>query len=315
MEYIHGTRLSQTERLIELGFNTGEIARQMVRAILHQILIEGFFHGDPHPGNILVLPGQVIGFLDFGMVGRLTPQMKYPFTSLIIGMLRKDTDEMISALLDMGLITSEINISQLHKDVDILKDKYLDVPLSEISLGQAINELFSVAFKHRIMIPSDLTLLGKSLLTLEGTVEKLAPDLSIIEIARPFGYKLIKDRSKISTRTRTALEKTAEYLEFLLELPKLLKEMIQKAINGNIAVELRIAEFDLLLKRMDRISNRLSFSIVLLSFNILMAGLIIASALGEQWFVGHFSAVDLGFILAVPMFVWLLSAILRSGRF
>ncbi|MGE4273205.1 MAG: ABC1 kinase family protein [Desulfitobacterium sp.] len=127
MEYIQGTKLSRTERLIELEYDTSEIAKQIVEAILQQILIDGFFHGDPHPGNILVLTDQVITFLDFGMVGRLTPQMKYHFASLVIGMVRKNTDEIIRVILNMGIAPSDINISRLHSDVDALKDKYLDI--------------------------------------------------------------------------------------------------------------------------------------------------------------------------------------------
>lgn len=315
MEYLQGTRPGQMERLVELGFDPVAVAKEIVKAMFHQILMEGFFHGDPHPGNLLVLPGQVIAFLDFGMVGRLTPQMKYHFASLVIGIIRKDTDEMIEAILHMGIITGEINMPRLRRDVEILKDKYLEVPLSEISLGEAINELFSVAFKHRIVIPSDLTLLGKSLLTLEGTVEKLAPDLSLIDTARPFGDKLLRDRFRISTRARTVFENTGEYVELLLDLPKQLGEMAQKLIKGTGRVEIGISEFNLFLKKLDRINNQLSFSIVLLSFNILMASLIIASSLGERRFIGDFSAVDLGFILAVFMFGWLLWAIFRSGRF
>lgn len=315
MEYIQGIKLSQTEGLIELGYDTSEIAKQIAKAIFHQILIEGFFHGDPHPGNILILPGQVIAFLDFGMVGRLTTQMKHHFASLVIGMMRKNTDEMIRAVLDMGLVPSDINMSRLRRDVDILKDKYLDIPLSQVSLGQAVNELFTVAFNHRIKMPSDFTLLGKSLLTLEGSVEKLAPDLSIMDVARPFGYKLLKDRYRISSITKTASAKINEYLEILLDLPKIINEMTHNLKEGNIRVEVRISEIGLVLKKLDRISNQLSFSMVLLSFSILMMGIIIASALGEPLYIWHFSAIDLGFILASLMFVWLLFSILKSGRF
>jgi Predicted unusual protein kinase len=315
MEYIQGTKLSRTERLIELEYDTSEIAKQIVEAILQQILIDGFFHGDPHPGNILVLTDQVITFLDFGMVGRLTPQMKYHFASLVIGMVRKNTDEIIRVILNMGIAPSDINISRLHSDVDALKDKYLDIALSQVSLGQAVNELFTVAFNHRIRIPSDLTLLGKSLLTLEGSVEKLAPELSVMDIARPFGYKLLKERYRISSITKTAFEKLNEYVDILLDLPKLIKEISHDLKDGNMRVEVRVPEISLILKKLDRISNQLSFSIVMLSFSILMMGIIIASALGERLFIWHFSVVDLGFMLASLMFVWLLVSILRSGRF
>ena len=179
MEYVEGIKLNELETLEQKGYNKKVLAKRVVYAILHQILIEGFFHGDPHPGNVFALEKDVVVFMDFGMVGRLTPEMKTHFSSLVIVMMRQSTNGVIKALIRMGLVPDDVQMQLLMSDVEQLRNKYYDVPLSQVSLGEVVNDLFTIAHEHRIQIPTDLTLVGKTLLTMEGMVEKLDPNLSI----------------------------------------------------------------------------------------------------------------------------------------
>jgi len=164
MEFIEGTKLNEVEKLQKNGYNMKVLAERVTHSIFHQILIEGFYHGDPHPGNIAVLLGEVIVFMDFGMVGRLTPEMKAHFASLVIAMMRQSTDGVLKAITRMGLVPDDFNRQGLKSEIDLLKDKYYDVPLSQVSLGEAVNDLFSIAYKHHIQIPAEPNNFG-SLLT------------------------------------------------------------------------------------------------------------------------------------------------------
>ncbi|UQD53664.1 2-polyprenylphenol 6-hydroxylase [Bacillus methanolicus] len=316
MEYIEGVRVNDLKKMGEKGYNRKVIAERLAQSFFHQILIEGFFHGDPHPGNVLVLPGEVIALLDFGMMGRLNHDMKYQFASLVISLKRGNTDGIIKVVSRMGLIPEDIDMELLRQDIDDLKDKYYDVPLSQISIGEAINDLFTVAFHHRIRIPADLTILGKSLLTLEGVVESLDPEFSIMNVAEPFGERLMKDRFHPKKLAENAWSHIVEYSEIISDLPKKLREITSIMQQGKLRIEITIPELHLLLKKMDRISNRLSFSIVLLSFSIIMVGLIIGSSIGRQsTLLWEIPAIELGFIVATLMFLWLLFSIFRSGKF
>ncbi len=194
MEYYEGTKLNEVDKLDQQGFDRKIIAERIVNALFQQILLDGFFHGDPHPGNILALPGEVIVFMDFGMVGRLTSEMGNHIASFVIALMRQNTVEVVKAITNMGLVPDDVNTAQLRADVDKLREKYVDVPFSQMSVGTAVNELFSVAYRHNIQLPTDLTILGKSLLTLEGTVEKLNQEISIIAVAEPFGRQLLMER-------------------------------------------------------------------------------------------------------------------------
>lgn len=316
MEYVRGVKLNDFRRLNEHGYSRKNLAERIVKAIIHQILIEGFFHGDPHPGNILVLPGEVVALLDFGMVGRLSPEMKYQFASIVIAMLRQDTDGMLRAVLRMGLVPDDVNLPQLRLGIEDLRDKYFDVPLSKISLGEAVNDLFKLAFKHRIRIPSDLTLLGKSLLTLEGLVQELDPELSIMDIAHPFGRTLLKQRFNPVNIGEKIWKNFLEYGDVLFDLPKQLKGLLNNIRRGEVNVQVRISEAEVFLRKLDRMSNQLSLSLVLLSFSIVMMGLIIASSLAKQpLMIWHIPAIEAGSVIAGLMFIWLIVAIIRSGRF
>lgn len=316
LEFIQGVKLSQFQTLEDLGYNRKGLAENLIKAMFKQILIEGFFHGDPHPGNIFVLPGPVIAFIDFGMIGRLSSDMKDHFASLVIGMMRRKTEDMIDAVFAMGIVPEDINRKVLYRDVDLLREKYLDVPLSEVQLGNAVNDLFKVAFKHRIIIPSDLVLLGKSLLSLEGIVEQMDPEISIIDIAEPFGEQLLKERLNPAFIAEKTWKHFRDYTELLLNLPKQAKEIFNSIQRGKIRVEIYLPELATFIRKLDRISNQLSFSILLLSFSIIMAGLVVASSLGNAPLVfWRIPAIEAGFFVAAMMFILLLISILRSGRF
>ncbi|WP_062408971.1 2-polyprenylphenol 6-hydroxylase [Paenibacillus naphthalenovorans] len=316
MEYVDGVKLNEPDKLKQYGYNPKNLAERLAKAIFHQIFNNGFFHGDPHPGNVLVLPGEVIAFIDFGMVGRLSPEMKYHFSSLVIALMRQSTDGVIKAIFRMGLVPDDVNMAQLRGDVEQLREKYYGVPLSQISLGEAVNDLFRTAFRHSIRIPPDLTLLGKTLLTVEGVVEKLDPAFRIFDIAEPIGRQLLKERLHPKSVAETVWNRVSDYGELLLDLPKHMKEVTSLIKQGRLRLEIAVPELDLFLKKLDRISNRLSFSIVLLSFSIIMVGVIIGSSLGRQsTLLWQFPAIEMGLGLAMIMFLWLLYSIFKSGRF
>lgn len=317
MEFVEGTKLNEFAKLEQQGYNRKVIAERVVHSIFQQILIDGFFHGDPHPGNVLVTTGNKIIFMDFGMVGRLSPQMRDHFASFIISMMLQNTDGVIKAVMKMGLVPEEANLTLLKSDVDMLREKYYDVPFSQLSLGEAVTDLFSVASKHGIRIPTDLTLVGKSLLTMEGMVEKLDPELSIIKIAEPFGRHLLKERYQPKNLAFRLWGNLQEYGEIVTELPKSVKEFSSIMKQGKLRVEISLSDLDRLLTRMERVSNRISFSIVLLSFSIIMVGLIIGTSLSGNTttIIWRLPTVEIGFGVALVMIIWLFFSIFKSGRF
>lgn len=316
MERVDGIKLSDRELLQLEGRPIGDIAGKLVTALLHQIVIDGFFHGDPHPGNILSMEDGRLALLDFGMVGKLPPETKAHFASFIIALRGKSTDGVIRAIEHLGLVPQDADRKALRADVDEMRELYYQVPLSEISLANSIRELLELARRHNIRIPADMTLLGKTLMTLEGVVTSLDPSFSILKAAEPFGRQLLLDRLNPARFAFSLGKRIPEIAEWLTETPAKLKELLAMAKQGKIKLELSIPEREAFLQKLDRIGNRLSFSIVLLSFSILMVGLIIGSAISRQHtMLWHIPAIEIGFAVAGVMFLWLIYSIFRSGRF
>jgi ubiquinone biosynthesis protein len=314
-EYIEGIKISKKEDLKQQGYNLSLLAERFAKGIFHQIFMEGFFHGDPHPGNVVVLPGEIIVFLDFGMVGRLSSEMKYNLSSLVIGLMRQDADELTKTIFRMGIVPDHVNRIQLREDIEVLKEKYYGIPLSKVSLGDAVSSIFAVALKHKIKIPADLVLVGKALLTMEGIVERLDPRLSILDVAEPFGQKLLMERLHPKNLTKTLWKNLSDLSDIFLSLPQHFQEFTSVIKRGRLCLEVAIPEMELILKTQDRISNRLSFSIILLAFSIIMASIIVSlSIAGQSSLLWKIPIVEIGFGIAMVMFIWLLYAIIRSGR-
>ncbi|WP_211747381.1 AarF/ABC1/UbiB kinase family protein [Paenibacillus sp. Marseille-Q4541] len=312
MEYMDGIMLNQREVIIGKGYDLKNIAQRLVDSMLHQIFIEGFFHADPHPGNLMVMKNGTIAFLDFGMVGRLNEEMKEQLSSLIIALMRKNTEGMVRSIERLGMIPEGTNMGSLRRDLDRIRDDYYDIPFASISVGQALNDLFGVAQRHQITLPSDVILLGKALVTLEGVIENLDPTISIIDMAEPFGRKLIREKFSSRKIKGKLLSSVTELIETLVDLPgqaRLLTSIISK---GKLKVEISIPELEQFEHKLDQISNKLSLSIVLLAFCILMVGLFIGSSKTEQ--VWHVPLLEVGIVIAGLMVLWLIISIIRSGK-
>ncbi|GGG55265.1 ABC transporter [Paenibacillus radicis (ex Gao et al. 2016)] len=316
MEFLEGIKLSDKESLQEAGHHARSIAERYAEAILHQVLSDGLFHGDPHPGNVLVMASGDLAFLDFGMVGRLGSQRKRQFGALVIALRNQSTNGVIRAISAMGFIPDQADMELLRTDVDELRDKYYKVPLSQLSLGESVNDLFLLARRHQIRLPAELTLLGKTFLTMEGVVTMLDPDFSVFDVAEPIGRQLFLEQFNIRVLAGQWLEEIPEYAAIAADVPAGVRKLLTALRRGKFGLEITVPELGEFLRKMDQISNRLSLSIVLLSFSIIMVGLIIGSSLRHQdnvlW---NIPAIEIGFGVASLLFVWIIYSIYRSGRF
>ncbi|MEI3605650.1 AarF/ABC1/UbiB kinase family protein [Pseudogracilibacillus sp. SE30717A] len=315
MERIVGIKVNHFDKLKEDGYDLSLLAERIAQSMLHQILEEGLFHGDPHSGNIYIMPNNRIAYLDFGMVGRLSDDLKYHFTSLIINLQKGDTNGIIKTFTKWGVLNEDTNMTTLQRDIDMLQTKYYDVPFKEISLGKVIIDVFTIAYKHKIEIPTDITILGKVILTLESIIEKLDPTFSIMKAIEPYGKRLLLKRFNPKNIAQHSWDQLIENIEYLSELPKDIQEITNTIKKGKLRLDINMNELHNFLKRLDRVSNRLSFSIILLSFSILMGGLIIgASILGQTTLLFRLPVIEFGFVIATLMFLFMIYTIIRSGK-
>jgi ubiquinone biosynthesis protein len=190
LEYFQGTPLSQllgsSKSAYEaLACNPTQIAKRLSGALLKQILQDGCFHGDPHPGNVLILPGGKIALIDFGIIGFQTSSMRNQLAALFMALIQGNDQEIIKILSQMGVVPEEMDRVSFAKDITVLREK-LKGGSGKIVMGESIQDSFNIVLRYGIYIPTEFVLVGKSLITLEGVLNKLDPTFSLVEHAKPF---------------------------------------------------------------------------------------------------------------------------------
>ncbi len=288
-----------------------------VRAVLKMCLAEGFFHADPHPGNLIVEEDGTVVFIDLGMVGRLTPERRYAFMEMLGGLVRKDSRMVVQAIVDLDSMTGPVNVRRLQAEIDLLRDRYLEVPFEEVRLGALFSEIFALCFSYRIRLPAEFTMLSKTLATLEGVVERIAPEVSLYALAEPIVTERMRDLSSFE-RVAGEVRRTAqEYGHLLSGLPSFLANFLRKVEDENYTVKLRHENFEVYMGRINHAVSRISIGIGLLSACILTAGSAVALGTGLPEGSGLApvleAVVEIGLGVIAALLVWLLVAIL-AGR-
>ena len=312
MEYVDGIKVSDFERLQAGGHDLKTIARNGADCLLRQVLVHGLFHGDPHPGNIFILDNDVICMLDYGMVGRIDDDLKYQLSELLIAVLQRDVDRVISQLLYSGELTDDVDLKQLKRDLGEFIDDYYEVPLQEIHAGKLLGEFIDILTHYRIRFSPDLILLAKALVTMEGIGRQLDPNFNMIGHLRPFMERLLRERATPGHLSKELLRTAQAYGALAKNLPHDLKELLNRINRNKFKIDLEHRGLERLIADIDKSSNRLSFS-------LLIAALVVGSSLIMQTDKGPllFGFPVLGFLgysIAGFLGLWLAIAILRSGR-
>ncbi|WP_053367521.1 ABC1 kinase family protein [Bacillus sp. FJAT-27245] len=316
MERIDGIKITDVNLKVADKKKRRELADLLVQAFVTQILREGFFHGDPHPGNMLYIEGTgQLAFIDFGQVGRLSGRMRYETASMMIGLMREDTDMIVKALYRFSDVPSDVDEKEFYDDVDRISKTVSRVPIGEMDLGMTVKDLLSTAQEHRIIVPTELTMLGKALITVEGIISGIDPELNLIQLARPYAEELVMERYNPFNIGKRLLKDAEDISETITKLPGRVDEVLEQAADGELKLKISLSQIDSIFNKIDRISNRVSFSLTLLAFSIVVLGLIIGATFGTDTFLTSVHALEIGFAVAFLMFLWILYSILRSGRF
>ncbi len=312
LEYVSGIKISQHKELKEAGLDLKIIARNGADNFLKQVFIHGLFHADPHPGNIHVLPGNIICIFDFGMAGRLDDELKLHLTELLLCVLHRDVDRLIMQLLYSGELHDESNLKNLKRDLTEFIDDYYDILLQDLKIGKLLIDFVEILTEYQIKFPSNLMLLSRALFVMEGMGKQLDPDFNMVEQLRPFAEQIIKDRYSPTTIAKETAQTLQSYHALGKSLPKDIKEFINRINHNKFKIDLEHRGFERLVNDLDKSTNRISFSMVIGAL-IIGSSLIMQIDKGPMLFgfpilglLGYTVAGFLGFGLAI--------AILRSGR-
>ena len=312
LERLAGANISDFERLDRLGVSRKELARRIASSFLFQVFERGIFHADPHPGNILVDDGGGIGLVDFGMVGRLDEDLKHHLAATLVAVSNRDVEVIIEVYLELGVIPSDVAIEDLRYDLRAVIDKYYGVPLRLLDARKVLFEVMALARRYEIIIPREFVLLGKAFATIGGLAQALDPDINLSVVIRPYARKLIAERFTPKRLARSA-SNTLWHVKGLLRTgPANLRTLLRKAARGKLGLQLQHTGLEELPQELDRMSNRLAFSIVTAAI-IISSGVLLANQVGPM--VRGLSILGVvGYVVAALFGLYLLVAILRRGR-
>ena len=311
-ELVQGIKVSKLDLLDQEGYDRKMITYRGAHVCLSQIFDQGFFHADPHPGNIFVLPGNVICLLDFGMVGSIDRNTRENFVELVDSIVRRDETRAANCLLRITSWDEEPNMRAFEKDVAEFIGQHLYKPLKEIELGKLLQHLLELAARHHLRIYPDIFLMMKALSTVEGVACRLDPDFDMLLHAEPFIKKIKLQRFSPERLESDVLSLTSQIFTFLKDFPKDLLEITRLIRHRKLSFSHELQGLDQMLSTHDQISNRISFSIIIAALIIGSALIVISKT--PPLFYGISLIGIIGFLAAVIMGIWLLVAILKKGR-
>jgi len=270
------------------------------------------FHGDPHPGNIFVLPENVLCMLDYGMVGRLSPELKQQLIDLLEALLHRDVERIIAQLLYSGELTDEADLKSLRRDLHEFIEDYYDILLQDLRVGRLLTDFIEILTQHSIRFPADFMLLAKALIAMEGLGRQLDPEFNMIDHMRPYVETLVRERLSPGNVTREVTRVAQAYGSLAKNLPRDIKEFLNRLNRNKFKIDLEHRGLERLVNDLDRSSNRIAFAVVIGAL-IVGSSLIMQTNKGPLLF-GFPMLGFLGYSIAGVLGLWLAIGILRSGR-
>ena len=311
-EFVDGIKVSEIQQLADAGLDRQQITDRGAEIMLKQIFDHGFFQADPHPGNIFVLPDNVICLIDFGMVGSVDRRTRERFVELIDAVVQKDPYRTTQVFLEIVDREEEPDQRLLERDIADLLSRHLYRPLQDIRVGKLLQQLLETASRHRLRIPPDLFLMMKALTTVEGVACMLDPDFDIFRKAEPFIRRIMLERFAPQRISGDVAQLASELMKFVHQFPRDLLDIARLARQKKLLLRIENQGLEKMLATHDQISNRVSFSIIIAAL-IIGSALIVISEI-PPLFYGISLIGIIGFLAAALMGIWLLVAILRKGR-
>lgn len=279
MEKIKGLPPDHIQELKAAGYDLHQIAVTGANALLKMILEEGFFHADPHPGNIFIMPGNVVCFIDFGMVGYLRPREMNFIANFLISFVRKNPKAMGAALLNLSGKKFYQDMDELEFELDSLIKRVGNVPVEEINFANLMQTCLNILVKHRLRVPSGMFMLGKSLLTLQRFAGQLDPDLPITPLVLPYAKRLVSNQYNVSKLAGSVFDTLWDYVNMARSLPVQINEILYKLKEGKISHEIKVDDASSMNRAFRNAANRIVLAILLMA---LFVGSALLTALAPQ---------------------------------
>lgn len=306
-EYIPGIKIGDQEALLQSGNDTLLLSRKAMRLVFDQIFTHGFFHADPHPGNIFVMDGEVIAFIDFGMMGVLRPEHLQFLGKYVLGYLDRDAHAMAEAMFLVSGKRNFARFKELEFQIGDMLAHYKYLSISEMDFGRVMNESVDILVHNGLKIPADIYLLVKSLMEIERVAVGLNPAIDFAHEMKPYAIELIAKQYNPKQIAKEVFDALMQYYKLLKELPTDLNEIFCKIKEGRFKTQIEVKGFEPLTEHLDVASSRVSIAIVL-------AALIIGASIISQWDQTRWMGAIV-FCVAGLLGFWLVVKLVRRNKF
>lgn len=327
MERLIGISLNRRDELKSRCIDGKKLARELTELFLHQYFKSGLFHADPHPGNILILDDGRIGLIDFGMAARLGPELRGHLSTSFVALTRRDPELIAEVYAEIGVIGPDTDISFLKNDLAEVVDKYYGIPMHALDPRRCFMDAMRIAREHQVVLPREFVMLGKSFVTMAMMARELDPDFDLAAVARPYALTLIADKLSPKRVAEGIFHEGYYLLQAMKQFPRDLRTGMRKLLGGTLEARLRIRDFDVFVRELDRATNRIAFSLIVSAIVIGSSVLLHAhvpphmetlpGGIG-RFFAAHMPQTSMlglgGFLFAGMLGMLLAMAIWRSGK-
>jgi len=312
LERIDGIKVDDLAALDAAGLDRSRVAANGARMVLKMVFRDRFFHADPHAGNFFIQPGERIGVVDFGMVGTVGPRIQEQLVWTLLAFTSEDPDRQVDALYELGVAGRHIDRAALKRDVEHLRARYYGRPVGEIAVRPVVNDVLGVVRRHRLHLPAGYALLLKTVLMHENLVTRLDPGFEFTAVLVPYARGMMVRHFSPLGWGRAVGQAGIDLARLGVELPQQVRRLLSSLERGDTEIAIRPSGFDPLLRRLERIANRIVLGIVAAAFVVALAVLVSAYHVRSDPLTGAILIV--GFVLASVLGIYVAWSILRSGR-
>ena len=308
LEYMPGIKISHYEALEAAGLDRRNLANLGAKAYLHQLLNDGFFHADPHPGNIAVSAEGSLIFYDFGMMGRVQPLTREKLLNTFFGVAQKDAERVVTSLIELGALSPVDDMGPVRRSIQYMLDNFMDKPFEAQSVSAISDDLYEIAYDQPFRFPATFTFVMRAFSTLEGVGKGLDPEFNFMEVAKPFAMRIMSN-GNMSTEQNLLSElgrQAAQVSSTALGLPRRIEDTIDKLERGDLRIRVRSIESDRILRRMSSVNIGTNYTLLASAFTLSATILYVS---------GHIWLAVLVAIAAAAMAFALIRLLMRLDRF
>ncbi len=309
-QFIRGIKIDKAEELLQEGYILDDIGTKLAYNYLYQVFDDGFFHADPHPGNLIISAGTIV-YLDFGMMGTLSEKLKSHLFRFLQSVASRNIEGISSALLSVAIKKGPFDYRKFYADVEELFNTYIDMSLDEINLPFLMERVFKVCRSHRLAIPREAVMLMKGLLTIESLISGMSPELKIMDIAVPYVRSRMLERKNLERMVHENIDSLMNFFSSVLKLPSKASQTLNSLLAGRLTIRMEHS-LESSVNQINRMVNRLIIAIVIAAL-IIGSSVLINADTGPK--INDVPAIGLvGYVGAGLMGLWLIISILRSGK-